>query len=43
MLKEAFTDAPTRRAQIAAACKFLRDSEDPFRFIYLAIGEFLGA
>jgi hypothetical protein len=42
MLEEVFMDAPTRRAQITATCKFMRDSEDPFRFTYLAIEVFLG-
>jgi hypothetical protein len=42
MLEEAFIDAPTRRAQITAACIFLRDPEDPLRFTYLATGVFLG-
>jgi hypothetical protein len=38
MLEEVFMDAPTRRAQITAACKFLRESEDPLRFTDLATG-----
>jgi hypothetical protein len=40
-LDEAFMNAPTRRAQIAAACAILRDPEDPLRFTYIAIGVFL--
>jgi hypothetical protein len=41
MLEEAFMDPPTRRAQITAACEFLRDSDNPFRFRFLAIWVFL--
>jgi hypothetical protein len=43
MLEQASMDAPTRRTHITAACESPRDSEDPFRFIYLAIVVFLGS
>jgi ribonuclease PH len=42
MLEEVFMDAPTRRAQITAACIFLRESEDPLRSTYVAIGVSFG-